>query len=123
VLKGPLTCGNAGRGPFRVPGGGIQMAVHESVITAFGRRPVTSANAEEDGRRRGPCGIREEVGSAPPCWCGPDPRAALPAGALTSATNDPRYVSAILDPRACGGWSYSVWVLCNACEGLWGCWS
>src|ERR1035437_703089 len=33
-------------------------------------------------------------------WCGSGPRAALPAGALTSATNDPRHVSAILDPRA-----------------------
>ena len=45
------------------------MAVHESIITAFGRRPVTSANAEE---QTGIVEVRAEYvgkfGSAPPCW-------------------------------------------------------
>jgi len=45
------------------------MAVHESVITAFGRRPVTSANAKE---QTGIVEVRAEYvrkfGSAPPCW-------------------------------------------------------
>jgi len=45
------------------------MAVHESVITALGRRPVTSANAEE---RTGVGEVRAEYGSkfgsVPPCW-------------------------------------------------------
>jgi hypothetical protein len=44
------------------------LAVHEPVITAFGRRPVTSANAEE---RAGIVDVRAEYvrkfGSAPPC--------------------------------------------------------
>jgi len=45
------------------------MAVNESVITAFDRAPVTSANAEE---RTGVVEVRAEYGrnfgSAPPCW-------------------------------------------------------
>jgi len=55
------------------------MAVHESVITALGRRPVTSANAEE---RTGVGEVRAEYGrkfgSAPPCW--PDSSARWPVG-------------------------------------------
>src|SRR5664279_1498158 len=46
VLRGPLTCGNAGWGPCRVPpGGGIQDTVRKSVVTAICRKLVTSANA------------------------------------------------------------------------------
>src|SRR5450631_2648713 len=48
VLKGPLTCGNAGQGPSSCTRWGIQMAVHESVIPALGRRPVTCANASTE---------------------------------------------------------------------------
>ena len=51
VLRGPLTCGNAGRGPSRVPGGGIQNGLDESTISALGRRAVTCANVE--GKRAG----------------------------------------------------------------------
>ena len=51
VREGPLTCGNAGRGPSRVPGGGIQNGLDESTISALGRRAVTCANVE--GERAG----------------------------------------------------------------------
>jgi len=40
VLKGPLTCGNAGQGPLHVPGGGIESGVAVAVVTIFGCRPV-----------------------------------------------------------------------------------
>src|SRR5674476_879625 len=57
VLKGPLTCGNAGRGPLLVPGGGIESGSFLAIFTALGRRPVTCANAEE---RTGGVEVRAE---------------------------------------------------------------
>src|ERR1035437_6623424 len=57
VLKGPLTCGNAGRGPLLVPGGGIESGSFLAIFTALGGRPVTCANVEE---RKGGVGVRAE---------------------------------------------------------------
>src|SRR5450631_3014457 len=69
VLKGPLTCGNAGQGPSSCTRWGIQMAVHESVIPALGRRPVTCANASTEP---GGVEVRAEYvrkfGFTPPHW-------------------------------------------------------
>jgi hypothetical protein len=33
VRKGPLTCGNAGQGPLRVPGGGIESGAASEVVS------------------------------------------------------------------------------------------
>src|SRR5450759_5137327 len=48
VLKGPLTCGNAGRGPLLVRGGGIESGSFLAIFTALGRRPMTCANASTE---------------------------------------------------------------------------
>ena len=83
----PLTCGNAGQGPLRVPGGGIQNGLDEWTISAFGRRTVTCANVQGERARS------TSAGNAP-VSSGPRRR----AGRTHPGA----------DLRRCQGWGYAM---------------